>query len=261
MKITFSKYQGTGNDFVLIDNRDGQITRSHTDLIRQLCDRRFGIGADGLILLQNKAGFDFEMVYFNADGNESSMCGNGGRCITAFARSLGVINGNASFLAIDGEHQALTEGGDLINLKMSDVRGIERGDDYYLLDTGSPHYVVFVEDIDDIDVFSNGQAIRYSERFREEGVNVNFVEKTDSGILVATYERGVEGETLSCGTGVVASAIAYFLESPSEQRQQVAVKAKGGDLRVRFQAHPDGRFTDVWLTGPAKQVFEGVLEV
>ena len=258
MEIPFTKYQGTGNDFVIIDNRNPVfLKKTDTAVIRQLCDRRFGIGADGLILLQNREGYDFEMIYFNADGRESSMCGNGGRCITAFAAQHGVIKNRASFLAIDGAHDAVIRSDGWVNLKMGDVTKIEASGDSYILDTGSPHYIVFVEDVDDINVYENGQAIRYSARFREEGINVNFVEKTKEGILVATYERGVEDETLSCGTGVTAAAIAYSLEVRDPQLNKVAVKAKGGELEVLFSKSADSHFEEIWLCGPATKVFEG----
>ncbi|MEO1517041.1 MAG: diaminopimelate epimerase [Bacteroidota bacterium] len=258
MHIPFVKYQGTGNDFVLIDNRQTQwLARGEVKRIERLCDRRFGIGADGLILLENHPDCDFEMVYFNADGRESSMCGNGGRCIVQFAHHLGAIENSCRFLAIDGYHDALVRSDGWIELKMSKVTSVEKGEDYYLLNTGSPHYVIFAEDLDDIDVVANGQAIRYSKRFRAEGVNVNFVERRSDGILVATYERGVEGETLSCGTGVTAAAICHYLDDPSPLRQLVGIQSKGGPLQVRFQAQADGVFEDIWLCGPAVRVFEG----
>lgn len=261
-QIPFYKYQGTGNDFVLIDNRgSGHIQGRDTALIAKLCDRRFGIGADGLILLQERQGYDFEMVYFNADGRESSMCGNGGRCITAFAKHIGVISESAHFLAIDGPHDAFIDVDDWVELKMSDVTEVESGDDYFLLDTGSPHYIIFVEDLDDINVLENGKAIRYSKRFREEGVNVNFVEKKRSGIMVATYERGVEDETLSCGTGVTAAAIAYYLQAPETANRDVSISSKGGRLKVRLQPTDEGGFQNIWLGGSAEQVFSGTISV
>ncbi len=257
MNITFFKYQGTGNDFVIIDNRDLQFSRTDSDLVKFLCDRRFGIGADGLILLQNKEGFDFEMVYFNSDGNESSMCGNGGRCIVAFAAHLGIIKESCHFLAIDGPHNAVIKDENWVELKMLDVENIEAGEDYYLLNTGSPHYVVFVEDVSDINVFENGQAIRYSKRFRKEGVNVNFVEANKDSIIVATYERGVEDETLSCGTGVTASAISYSLRNPKVR--EVNVETKGGNLKVKLNQSDNGTFQDLWLCGKGELVFKGVI--
>jgi len=206
--IPFCKYQGTGNDFIIIDNRTkNYISKDEVELIEKMCDRKFGIGADGLILLQNKIGYDFEMVYFNSDGKESSMCGNGGRCITHFAKTLDIEREEYKFLAIDGDHVSTIQKENWVELKMRDVNEVEKGEDYFVLDTGSPHYIVFVEDIDDINVDENGSAIRYSKRFRKDGINVNFVENSPLGLHVATYERGVEAETLSCGTGVVASAI------------------------------------------------------
>ena len=256
--IPFSKYQGAGNDFILIDNRfNTYLTRKDTEQIRKMCDRRFGIGADGLILLHNRAGFDFEMVYFNADGNESTMCGNGGRCISAFARQLGIVSDRCTFLAIDGPHDAVVEKEDWVELKMTDVAGAERGDGFFVLNTGSPHYVIFVEDVSDIDIVQGGQAIRYSDRFRKEGINVNFVEKKKSGLEVATYERGVEDETLSCGTGVTASALSWYLAHPEKTEHEIPIITKGGHLSVRFNPDGKGGFTDVWLCGPAVRVFEG----
>lgn len=260
--IPFFKYQGTGNDFVMIDQRQKKyIRKKDTALIKRLCDRRFGIGADGLILLQNKKGYDFQMIYFNADGKESTMCGNGGRCIAAFAQHLGIIKSKCRFLAIDGDHEALIKKDSWVELKMSNVENIEVGEDYFLMDTGSPHYIVFVEDIDDIDVFENGQAIRYSQRFRKEGVNVNFVEQTKKNIIVATYERGVEAETLSCGTGVTAAAIAHYLKKPNRRKKQnIPIQSKGGQLAVRFEPKGKNGAEEVWLCGKAEQVFEGVLK-
>lgn len=265
LKIPFNKYQGTGNDFVIIDNRtETYLDRSMQAAIQQICDRKFGIGADGLILLQNKPGFDFEMVYFNADGNESSMCGNGGRCIVAFARQLGVIKEEAYFLAIDGPHQAKVTSEGWVELKMSDVASIERGDDFTILDTGSPHYIVFVEDLKDINIVQSGQQIRYSDRFKTDGINVNFVEKTEAGIAVGTYERGVEDETLSCGTGVTAAAIALVADQQNSNdipaSNEVAISTKGGQLKVRLTSK-EQHYTDIWLCGPATKVFEGTYPV
>lgn len=260
--VSFYKYQGTGNDFILIDNMAAtQLDRGATAIIRRLCDRRFGIGADGLILLQAHPRYDFEMVYFNADGREGSMCGNGGRCAVAFAHFLGIVGEEASFLAVDGPHEArISDDGRFVELKMAGVAQVERGSGYYYLDTGSPHYVVFVDDLDAVDVVGEGRAIRYSDRFRKEGTNVNFVQIDSEGIGVATYERGVENETLSCGTGVTASAIAYYLQQPGPERERVGIRARGGQLEVSFRPQDDG-FTDVWLCGPAEQVFQGTMEL
>lgn len=259
-KLKFFKYQGTGNDFVMIDQREERyLTREDHATIEHLCDRRFGIGADGLILLQNREGYDFEMIYFNSDGRESSMCGNGGRCIVAFAEKLGVIEDHARFLAIDGEHEAIIRIDGWVELKMTDVLNVETGTDYFYLNTGSPHYIKFVEDVNKVNVFEQGRAIRYSERFKTEGTNVNFVQPTGTGITVATYERGVEDETLSCGTGVTAAAIAYYLKS-NQKNTRIPIQVKGGRLEVRFEPKGEG-FYNVWLCGPAQFVFEGEIGI
>jgi len=261
-KIPFHKYQGAGNDFVMIDQRDRRwLTRADEAVIRRFCERRFGIGADGLILLERHPGLDFEMIYFNADGREGSMCGNGGRCAVAFARSLGVIGLTTRFQAVDGPHEArIHEAGDWVELKMGTVKNVEAGAAFYYLDTGSPHYVVFVDELDEVDIVGRGRAIRYSERFRAAGTNVNFVQVRSDGIDVATYERGVEDETLSCGTGVTAAAIAYYLQEPADERRQVDIRTRGGRLQVRFQATEAG-FEEIWLCGPAEHVFEGTIAV
>jgi diaminopimelate epimerase len=256
--IPFYKYQGAGNDFIMIDQRDQHwITRENQALVEQLCHRRFGIGADGLILLQNHPGYDFEMIYFNADGREGSMCGNGGRCTVAFAHQLGVIGNTCHFLAVDGPHDAVINNPDWVELKMIDVTHVEEGKDFYFLNTGSPHYITFVADVGEIDVVQAGRAIRYNERFRAEGTNVNFTQISEQGLSIVTYERGVEDETLACGTGVTAAALAYHLKKggvlgPSE----VPIKVKGGEMAIRFTATALG-FTDVWLCGPATLVFGG----
>ncbi len=263
MTIPFYKYQGTGNDFVMIDQRQTRyLSKSDTSKINFLCDRRFGIGADGLILLENSSlpNVDFEMVYFNADGSESTMCGNGGRCLVAFAHFLQVFDNQCVFNAIDGLHEARINTEGVVDLKMIDVESVEKGQDYFLLNTGSPHFIVFVEDLTDVNVYQNGREIRYSNRFAKEGVNVNFVEKKEGNqIEVATYERGVEAETFSCGTGVTAAAIAHFLKNSGSS--QIPIKTKGGDLAVRFEHASGEKFTNIWLCGPAKQVFAGQINV
>ncbi len=260
MQINFSKYQGTGNDFVIIDNRDLTLNRQQTELYAFLCHRRFGIGADGVILLQNHPDYAFEMVYFNSDGRESTMCGNGGRCIAAFAAHLGIIQPKEMvyFLAIDGEHQAIYEDGKT-QLLMTNVKGIQRENGDFQLDTGSPHYVQLVETMESVDVFQAGRSIRYSEPFKQEGINVNFVVKIENGIQVATYERGVEDETYSCGTGVVASAIVAVKQEWFPAQTDIPIVTKGGILSVRCQQTDTDSFGDIWLSGAATFVFRGTI--
>lgn len=257
--MNFTKYQGTGNDFIIIDDRKEQFPADETVLIERMCDRKFGIGADGLILLRNHADCDFHMIYFNADGRESSMCGNGGRCIVAFAHQLQVIENQAIFMAIDGLHEARIIG-KTVELKMSDVRQTNSGDGFYTLNTGSPHYIKFVDSVAEVDVFAEGKTIRNSAPFKAEGINVNFVENTTNGIRVATYERGVEDETLSCGTGVTAAALAYYLENGYSAGHAIPVETKGGNLEVRFQPNGEG-FSEIWLCGAAELVFEGKIDI
>jgi len=231
MNIEFYKYQGTGNDFVMVDNRHGNFNKNNTKLINKLCDRRFGIGADGLILLENHENFDFKMVYFNADGHESSMCGNGGRCIVAFAKFLGIINTEASFIAIDGSHLAYIND-DQVKLQMTNVDTIRSHEDAIVLDTGSPHYVSMVENLATIKVVEEGAEVRYSKTFKAKGINVNFVTKLlDNTFKVRTYERGVEDETLSCGTGVTAVALAMHYIGETE-KNLVKLEVEGGHLEV-----------------------------
>lgn len=257
MELTFYKYQGTGNDFVMIDNRDLKISKNNTKLIRKLCDRKFGIGADGLILLENSENpqDDFKMVYFNADGNESSMCGNGGRCLVAFARFLGIVKDSARFTAIDGPHDATVKDG-IVSLKMQDVTEVSDNENFLFLDTGSPHHVVFAENIAQKDIKKEGAEIRYSDRYKSHGTNVNFVEAISAdSFSVRTYERGVEDETLSCGTGVTAVALAAHSSGKTEA-EKVELITQGGKLFVDFKKTENG-YTDIWLSGPAEQVFKG----
>ncbi len=253
--FVFYKYQGTGNDFVMVDNRAGTFDRRAEALVRQLCHRRFGIGADGLILLQNHPAHDFEMIYFNADGREGSLCGNGARCTVAFARSLGLIGVETTFQAADGPHYARVGADGLVHLQMPDV-GMPQpyGDDYFL-DTGSPHYVRRVADVAAVDVLAEGRRLRYDPAFAPSGTNVNFVAARPDGTLaVRTYERGVEAETFSCGTGV--TAVALVMGHGTASGQPRTLHTPGGTLRVTF-ARTDQGYTDVFLIGPARQVFEG----
>ena len=258
MQISFDKYQGTGNDFILIDNRKMEIQLS-VEQIAFLCHRKFGIGADGLMLLELEPGLKFKMVYFNSDGKESSMCGNGGRCITAFAKKLGIITDSAKFLAIDGVHEATINEQNYVSLKMNDVKSVESGADFFYLNTGSPHYVKMVEGVKNYNVFEEGKKIRNSERFLTEGTNVNFIEKTDDGVFVRTYERGVEGETLSCGTGVTASALVAAMNGVSNEKNSCKVSTLGGNLNVKFDKVLENNFYNIWLEGPAEFVFNGII--
>jgi diaminopimelate epimerase len=255
MQLNFSKYHGTGNDFIIIDNRNETFPKE-TVLIKHLCDRHFGIGADGLMLLEPSAEADFYMRYFNSDGNESTMCGNGGRCIALFAKELGLIESSAHFMGIDGVHQANIEAGNIINLKMQDITGVEVGKNYYFLNTGSPHYVCFVDDVQKIDVISKGRSIRNSYNLKDGGTNVNFVDLSNGMINIRTYERGVESETLACGTGSVASAIAYYHHSKTF-KAEYKIQTQGGELLVKFKRITDSEFNEVWLKGPAVHVFDG----
>jgi diaminopimelate epimerase len=258
MKIVFNKYQGAGNDFVIIDNRSGIFNPENHKLIRTLCDRRFGIGADGLILIGSIDNFDFEMKYFNSDGFEGSMCGNGGRCSSAFAIANGIAGNNLVFRAVDGIHKAVYENG-IINLGMNNVKGAQIIGNNYFLNTGSPHYVVFRDNIDSVDVNAEGRKIRWSDEFKPGGTNVNFVEIIDNGIKVRTFERGVEEETLSCGTGVTASAIASVLSGHFDSGP-VSVNTRGGNLSVSFTVTGE-EITDTVLSGPATFVFKGEVEI
>ena len=260
MQIDFYKYQGTGNDFILIDNRMDPIALT-MEQVRSACDRRFGIGADGLMLLEREPGYDFKMVYYNSDGNQSSMCGNGGRCITAFARQLGLIGNKARFLAVDGAHEALIGEDGIVSLKMQDVKQVESGNDYFYLDTGSPHYVKFVSGVEDLDVVSEGRKIRNSERFAEAGTNVNFIEKKEEVLFVRTYERGVEDETYSCGTGVTAAALVAALKGLASSKNHCQVKTLGGQLEVSFEKVLESNFYNIWLKGPAQLVFKGSISL
>jgi diaminopimelate epimerase len=262
MTIPFHKYQGTGNDFIMIDQRkDKFIQIENSALIAQMCHRRFGIGGDGLILLEKSDMADFKMVYFNADGRQSSMCGNGGRCILQFAHDLKVYKDKASFEAIDGMHEGHIDEYHIVHLKMNNVLSvINYGKHTYELNTGSPHYVKFVQPIP-LNVKEAGAAIRYNETYAKEGINVNFVYKGDRHLHVATYERGVEDETYSCGTGVVAAAISSYINDGIDgDFVKIPIKTKGGDLEVMFYVKGE-EFTNIWLSGPANHVFNGDYQV
>jgi diaminopimelate epimerase len=257
MEISFYKYQGTGNDFVMIDDRADNFPDMDLPLIQKICDRKFGVGADGLILIREAEGYDFEMVYFNADGSQS-MCGNGARCAVAFASFLGLIENKTEFLAIDGGHLAYINDGN-IELAMSPVFSLTPAGEDYFVNTGSPHHVKFVENVSDYPVFEEGKVIRYSNQYAPNGTNVNFVTPLNrKEIKVRTYERGVENETLSCGTGVTACALVYGFQN---QLDEVCIHTPGGKLNVKFDINSDGSFQNIWLIGPAVQVFEGKIKI
>ncbi|MGE0079193.1 MAG: diaminopimelate epimerase [Bacteroidales bacterium] len=259
MKIPFSKYQGAGNDFVIVDDRNQNFPVSN-NLIKKLCDRHFGIGADGLMLLSNSTKYDFLMRYFNSDGNESTMCGNGGRCITHFANKIGLIETSTVFEGIDGAHHASIVKKNYIRLKMKDIDSIEMMDDNYFIDSGSPHYINFVRDVDSVDVNREGKLIRQSVNINNGGTNVNFIQVISNDILkIRTFERGVEAETLACGTGAVASSIAYSLYFETESKS-IKLIAPGGELFVSFKKENSSSFKDVWLEGPAHHVYNGEID-
>ncbi|WP_367771700.1 diaminopimelate epimerase [Flavobacterium sp. WC2421] len=260
MQIEFYKYQGTGNDFVMIDNRSNTFPKENIQLIAHLCDRRFGIGGDGLILLENDPEADFKMVYYNSDGNQSTMCGNGGRCLVAFAQQLKVIKNDATFNAIDGLHHASVAEDGIVSLQMIDVLEIKETPDYSFLNTGSPHHVQLVEDLEHYNVKENGAAIRYGDLYGKAGSNINFVNKIDDTTFsVRTYERGVEDETLACGTGATAVAIAMNATGVTDATT-IDLNVEGGKLAVSFDKK-NNVYTNVFLIGPAKFVFKGVIEI
>jgi len=258
MRLHFYKYQGTGNDFVMIDNRQLIFPKDNLELIEKICHRRFGIGSDGLILLENDNLSDFKMIYYNSDGNESSMCGNGGRCIVAFAKHLQIINNQTTFNAIDGLHYASIDEANQVALKMIDVMDLKNGENYTFLNTGSPHHVEMVESLSKYDVFHNGRIIRNNvDLYGKAGTNVNFVEKIDDeNFRLRTYERGVEDETLSCGTGATAVAIAMHYNIQTT-KTLINLHVEGGKLEVSFQPKAVGFYQEVFLKGPATFVFKG----
>ena len=258
--ISFVKYHGTGNDFILIDDRQ-TLHELSAETIRKMCDRHFGIGADGLIQLRNKKGYDFEMLYYNSDGLTGSMCGNGGRCATAFAHSLGLINDRSKFIAFDGPHESkiVSFNPYVISLHMNDVQNIENNSDFIYMNTGSPHYISFIDSVGNLDVVKEGRKIRYNSRFNQEGTNVNFIQEKDGALHVRTYERGVEDETLSCGTGVTASVLAAAFAGRNIS-SGCTVFTPGGKLTVYFKKTESG-FTDIWLEGNAEMVFAGELKL
>jgi diaminopimelate epimerase len=271
VKIHFYKYQATGNDFVIIDNRSGQYSFSESQ-VRQICHRKFGIGADGLMLIEKHPTLDFNLVYYNSDGSQS-LCGNGSRAAVSMAAKLGMVNGKAKFNAYDGTHEADLAPNGIVRLKMHNVENVQQHSQDFFINTGSPHFIRFIDTIENYPVYDEGKTIRYSDSYKPGGTNVNFVElKPENSIFVRTYERGVENETLSCGTGVTAAALAASFKGYASP---VKIKTMGGNLSVEFKSGHSGHnsgisdrqngqrgtFTDIFLVGPAKLVFEGDLEL
>ncbi len=259
MIIQFSKYQGTGNDFIMIDARNSEFSILPPEKISAICDRRFGIGGDGLIMIRSHGDLDFSMIYYNSDGREGTMCGNGGRCAVAFANKAGIISDYARFQACDGIHEGWINK-NIVKLTMQPVRGVKISGDHYELNTGSPHYVKFVDDVRKTDVRNEGSAIRYSSAYREKGININFVSLYKEGIFVRTYERGVEDETLSCGTGIIASAICAAISSKSD-KNSYTIYTRGGTLQITFRKSGNEHFDDIILEGPVGFVFEGNINI
>ena len=259
MWIPFYKFHGTGNDFIIINKIDHPNIELNESTIKQLCDRRFGVGADGLMFMLSSDKYDFEMQYYNSDGKEGSMCGNGGRCIVNFAKMQNIIGEDTTFLAYDGIHAAKIDK-DIVKLKMIDIKGLKKYNDGYFIDTGSPHFVCLYNNLKDIDIEKSGEKLRYDNRFEPKGTNVNFVEEKPQEIEFATYERGVERETLSCGTGAVATAIALKYAA-SVGKYSTNLKTKGGKLKVHFVKSENNTYTDIWLEGEAKFVFDGKFEI
>ena len=260
MKISFSKYQGTGNDFVMLDNLKGRYDSLTISQIQLICDRRFGVGSDGLIKINSHNSSDFEVEYFNSDGSKS-FCGNGARCSVAFAETLGVNVSDTSFLGVDGLHKA-SKNQDIISLEMGNVSEVRKIENDFVIHTGSPHYIRFINAVNDLDIVQFGKEIRYSDEFKKEGINVNLVEIIDSkNLIVNTYERGVEDETLSCGTGVTACVLAFAYQTELIGEHKVSVKVKGGNLSVSFNQEKLGVFHNIHLIGPGEFVFSGEINV
>ncbi len=261
MKIKFYKYQGAGNDFIIIDNRNRAFNHHHPQLLERLCNRRFGIGADGIMFIEDAEGFDFEMIYYNSDGQHSSMCGNGGRCIVACAKYLQIFDNETNFLAVDGPHYAkIADSGDWVSLQMIDVDVVNRDGEDYVINTGSPHYIRLEKNIDEKDVVTEGRNIRYNNTYKTDGINVNFAEDKGDYLFVRTYERGVEDETFACGTG--ATAVALAVAKGKNETGDIAqpIKVLGGNLIIRFN-YDGEKYRQIFLEGPAVKVFEGEIEI
>lgn len=257
--ISFKKFHGAGNDFIMIDNRENLVAQEDKETFAvKWCERRFGIGSDGVIFIENHPTLDFEMDFLNPDGSRS-FCGNGSRCAVAFAKQIGMCSNDVNFQAVDGHHKASIDDG-LVNVKMGDVMDVVQQDEALILHTGSPHYIKFVNNLKTLDVVVEGRKIRYSDTYKLDGINVNFIEEVGDGhIAIRTYERGVENETLACGTGATAAALAYVISKQSAL-SEVKLTALGGELKVKFNQQSSNHFTDVWLIGPAEEIFKGIID-
>ena len=259
MIIPFNKYEGTGNDFIIVENSTRLLDHNDNNIFKKLCDSRFGIGADGLILIEESPGYDFRMLYYNADGSPGEMCGNGGRCAAHFVMKHFTGSRDLSFLAGDGPHTARVAGDDFIEISVRDVTEARKTPDGILVNTGVPHLVIFADDTELADFVTFARGLRYSPRYAPEGVNVNLATVTDNGLTIRTYERGVEDETLSCGTGATASVIAAALTGKIVTGD-ARVSVRGGELQIRYVNDGEGA-SEIFLAGPATFVFSGEIEI
>jgi len=237
MEIQFYKYQGTGNDFIIVSDWDDGVIELSIDQIKKLCDRKFGIGSDGLIVIGKSDLADFKMDFYNPDGSQS-FCGNGSRCAVMFASQHNLIQRKGSFIAVDGIHDFELVNDQLVKIQIRDLSNFETSEDHFFLDTGSPHYIMYTHDVSSIDIMAEAKKIRYNERFKSVGTNVNFVEELECGLRVRTYERGVEDETLSCGSGVTAVALSHYLKTNEKGAKRIFTQ--GGELSVEFEVFNSG---------------------
>ena len=260
MDICFDKYQGAGNDFVIIDDREETFPCKEIDLIQKICDRHFGIGADGLILIENHSETDFEMIYYNADSSQT-MCGNGARCAVLYAYKNKIIGEKTKFRAIDGIHEAWITSSEKVKIQINEIKKILKHEESFIINTGSPHYVKIMNNISDLNVKKRGSEIRYSKDFIPEGINVNFLQKrNNSNFSIRTYERGVEDETLACGTGAVAAAIVMHNIGETSGNTNLEIETLGGTLSVNFDFQ-NSVYKNIFLEGPARYVFSGTYKI
>ena len=261
MTLKFDKYQGAGNDFIILNNYDGFFSKLSEHQFREMCDRHRGIGADGVILLEPSNSVDFEMKYFNSDGKLSSLCGNGARCVVLYAYKNKIINGKTKFSATDGTHEAWLTSSDKVKIQIKEIKKILKHKESFVINTGSPHYLKIMDNISDLNVKKEGSAIRYSKDFIPEGINVNFIQiKNNSNFLIRTYERGVEDETLACGTGAVAAAIVMHNIGKTSGNTNIEIETLGGSLNVNFDFE-NSVYKNIFLEGPVKYVFSGTYKL